>query len=86
MQIILEYYGEEALPSTPESSLIHMIDALDIKFHAILDDVGKSSWNQEMIIYQTLNEFSNTGMYDQSGMSMNQFLKIREFLAKEKWS
>ena len=86
VQIILEYYGEEALPSTPESSLIHMIDALDIKFHAILDDVGKSSWNQEMIIYQTLNEFSNTGMYDQSGMSMNQFLKIREFLAKEKWS
>ena len=86
MQIISEYYGEEALPSTPESSLIHMIDALDIKFHAISVDVGNSSWNQEMVIYQTLNEFSNSGMYDRSGMSMNQFLKIREFLAKEKWS
>ncbi len=85
VQIICEYYGEECLPSTPESSLIHMIDALVIKFNAISEDVEKSSWNQEMILYQTLNEFSNSGMYDRSGMSMNQFLKVREFLAKEKW-
>ncbi len=85
IQIICEYYGEECLPSTPESSLIHMVDALTIKFNAISEDIEKSSWNQEMILYQTLNEFSNSGMYDKSGMSMNQFLKVREFLAKETW-
>ena len=37
----------------------------------------------EMVIYQTLNEFSAQGLYDQSGLSMNMFLKIREYLVKE---
>lgn len=86
VKIISEYYGEEALPSTPESALVHMIDALSIKLDALKQDVKKSAWNQEMIIYQTLNEFSSTGMYDSSGMSMNQFLKVREVLTKEKWT
>ncbi len=85
-KIISEYYGEEELPSTPESALIHMIDALSIKLDALKQDVRKSAWNQEMIIYQTLNEYSKNGMYDRSGMSMNQFLKVREILAKEKWT
>jgi hypothetical protein len=39
-----------------------------------------------MIIYQTLNEYSRSGIYDQSGMSMNQFLKVREVLTKENWN
>ena len=36
-----------------------------------------------MVIYQTLNEFSTNGMYDNAGMSMNMFLKIREYLVQE---
>ena len=36
-----------------------------------------------MIIYQTLNELSATGIYDESGLSMNQFLKVRELLVRE---
>ena len=35
-----------------------------------------------MIIYQTMNEFSASGLYDESGLGMNHFLKIREYLAK----
>ena len=42
-----------------------------------------TSWNQDMVIYQTLNELSATGMYDESGLSMNQFLKVRELLVRE---
>jgi hypothetical protein len=83
--IISEYYGEEHLPTTPESALIHMVDALTIKLDALKQDVKGSAWNQEMIIYQTLNEFSSSGLYDRSGMSMNQFLKVRDVLTKEKW-
>ncbi len=83
--IISEYYGEEHLPSTPESALVHMVDSITIKIAALQEDVGLSTWNQEMIIYQALNEFSNQGLYDASGLSMNHFLKIREFLAKENW-
>lgn len=84
IQILEEYYGEEQLPHSPESALIHMIDSLTKKMDAMCQDVGKSQWNREMVIYQTLNDYSASGLYDQSGLSMNQFLKIREFLVKEK--
>ena len=39
--------------------------------------------NQDMVIYQTLNEYSAAGLYDRSGLSMNMFLKIREYLVNE---
>lgn len=42
-----------------------------------------SEWNQDMVIYQTLNEYSASGIYDQSGLGMNMFLKIREYLVNE---
>lgn len=41
-----------------------------------------SDWNQDMVIYQTLNEYSASGIYDSSGLSMNRFLQIRECLVK----
>ena len=37
-----------------------------------------------MVIYQTLNDFSAKGIYDRSGLGMNMFLKIREYLVNEK--
>lgn len=83
IEILSEYYGEQKLPSTPESALVHIVDALMKKMELLNKDVGQSSWNKEMIIYQTLNEFSAAGLYDESGMSMNQFLKLREYLVKE---
>lgn len=82
--ILSEYYGEKELPSTPESALVHIVDALVKKLESISSEVGKSAWNNDMIIYQTLNEFSASGLYDKSGLGMNHFLKIREYLAKEK--
>lgn len=83
IEILAEYYGQEQLPSTPESALIHMVDALLIKLEAMELDVQNSQWNREIFIYQTLNEFSASGLYDSSGMSMNQFLNVREYLAKK---
>ncbi len=83
IQILSEYYGEENLPSTPESALVHIIDGLIIKLELLENEVGTSQWNREVLIYQTLNEFSTAGLYDKSGLSINAFLKIREWLAKE---
>ena len=52
-----------------------------VKEMEVLDsNAMKSEWNQNMVIYQTLNDFSAQGMYDESGLSMNMFLKIREYL------
>ncbi len=83
VKILEEYNGEIRLPSTPESALVHIIDGLLIKLELLDKQVGKSQWNREVIIYQTLNEFSTAGLYDASGLSINAFIKIREWLAKE---
>ena len=54
-----------------------------MKIELFEKDVGQSKWNKDIIIFQTLNEYSSSGIYDESGLSMNQFIKIREFLSKE---
>lgn len=83
VQILSEYYGEINKPSTPESALVHIIDGVLIKQELLDKEVGTSQWNREVLIYQTLNDFSTAGLYDQSGLSINAFIKIREWLAKE---
>ena len=55
----------------------------NIRFSVNDKDSMKSTWNQNMVIYQTINELSQKGFYDNSGLTMNQFLVIREILANE---
>lgn len=83
IQILAEYNGEYELPSTKESAIVHMVDACLKKVEMLNGHNLSTSWNQDMVIYQALNEFSATGIYDGSGISMNQFLKIRELLVRE---
>lgn len=80
--ILSEYYGQEKLPSTPESALVHMADVLVTKLEN-KSRQGETGSDLEFLVYQTLNDLSSTGIYDRSGMSMNQFLRVRELLAKE---
>ncbi len=83
-RVISEYNGDLELPSTPESAIVHMVDGLVKKMEVLQNRKDlESQWNQDMVIYQTLNEFSATGIYDLSGLSMNRFLQIREYLVKE---
>lgn len=84
LRIISEYNGEEALPTTMESAIVHMVDGLIKKLEVFDSDTMSSEWNQDMVIYQTLNDYSAQGLYDRSGLSMNMFLKIREYLVNEK--
>ena len=83
IRIIGEYNDEEYLPSTVESAIIHMVDGVVKKMEVLDQTTMASEWNQDMVIYQTLNEFSAKGLYDKAGLSMNMFLKIREYLVKE---
>lgn len=83
IRIISEYNGEQELPSNVESAIVHMVDGLIKKLEVLEEQSMSSEWNQDMIIYQTLNDFSAAGLYDKSGLSMNRFLKIREYLVKE---
>ena len=60
-----------------------MTDGLIKKLEVLDSQTMSSGWNQDMVIYQTLNEYSAQGLYDESGLSMNMFLKIREYLVNE---
>ncbi len=81
--ILEEYNGEEKLPSTLESAIVHIVDSVVAKFDVLDKDTLSSSWNQDILVYQTLNENSAAGLYDRSGFSMNMYLKIRDYLIKE---
>ncbi len=83
IEILAEYNGEKKLPSTRESAIVHMVDCCINKIEMLNRQNLSTDWNQDMVIYQTLNELSGTGIYDESGLSMNQFLKVREFLVCE---
>lgn len=81
--ILREYNGEQKLPSTLESAIVHVVDSVVAKFDVLDKAMLSSSWNQDILVYQTLNENSVSGMYDKSGFSMNMFLQIRDYLIKE---
>ncbi len=81
--ILSEFGGQEEPISSIESAIVHITDTLVPKFELLDHTTLSSSWNRDMVIYQTLNDESSSGIYDHSGLTMNQFLKIREFLAKE---
>ena len=83
IQILSEYGGIISLPSSKESAIVHMVDSVVTKVELFDADSMSSTWNQNMVIYQTINELSQKGYYDNSGLTMNQFLIIRERLAKE---
>lgn len=83
IEILKEYNGEQRLPSTIESAIVHIVDSVVAKFDVLDKNTLSSSWNQDIIVYQTLNESSAAGLYDKSGLSMNMFLKIRDYLIKE---
>lgn len=69
-------------PTFKESAIVHMCDNIISKFEAIKGAI-EGSWNTNMMVYQTLNEYSSEGIYDKSRLSMNEFLKIRDLLANK---
>lgn len=83
VKILSEYNGEQAAISSLESAIVHIVDCVVTKFELLDYDTFQNSWNHDMVIYQTMNEKSEEGLYDRSGMNMNQFLKIRNFITKE---
>ena len=83
IDIVYEYNAKYRKPSSPESALVHMIDQVITRIELMDHGVGDSSWNQDMVIYQTLNEITQNGLYDESGMSINQYLKARDYLLRE---
>ena len=81
--ILEEYNGQNRLPGSIESAIVQIADMIVTKFDLLDKDTFSSAWNRDIVIYQSMNEKSAEGLYDHSGLSMNQFLTIREMLVKE---
>ncbi len=83
--ILYEYQGLIRRPTTRESAIVHMCDSVIRRLDAISrkGDQMESGWNKQMLIYQAFNDLSLSGIYDDSGISINQFLRIRDRLVKE---
>ena len=80
--ILAEYNGQEKEISTPESAVVNLINHLVSRFEHLHEETKKSNWNREIVIYQTMNELSGSGLFDKSGLSINAYLRIREFLVR----
>lgn len=85
VQILKEYNAIDEKPSTPESALVHMIDGLLVTLENASEEVRTSKWDRDVLMLQTLNDFSAAGYYDNSGLSINSFMRIREWLSKEEF-
>lgn len=83
ISIMVEHGGNERKPQTKESAIVHMTNEIVTKVEAIKAETMQTDWNLNMLVYQTLNELSQSGIYDESGIGMNEFLKIRDTLIKE---
>lgn len=83
VSILEEYNGQNRLPGSIESAVVQIADMIVTKFDLLDKDTFSSTWNRDIVIYQSMNEKSAEGLYDNSGLSMNQFLTIRELLVKE---
>lgn len=83
INILSEYNSKEAPISSVESAIVHMVNIVVTKIELLDKDTMSSSWNQNVVIYQTLNEMSGKGLYDKSHLTMNQFLRVRDVLATE---
>lgn len=83
IQILREYNATDDMPSSPISALVHIINGLLIRIEQQEINAKISQFDKEVLVHQTLNEFSSAGYYDKSGLSINAFIKIREWLTKE---
>lgn len=72
--------------TSKESAIVSMTDTLVTKFEALFKKADITQWNTTMVVYKTLNELSEKGTYDECGLSMNAFLNIRDFLAKQDYN
>ena len=87
LQLIGEYKGEKNPFSTPESALVDIIDAvfeyINNNENSSLEGNVFSGFNQEVVSYKVMNDRSSSGIYDQSGFTMNMYITVRDYLISE---
>lgn len=79
ISIISEYKGIKKPIRTREGAVIEIVDQL-------ITDLPKLDSKEippQIVIISKLNDISTSGILDESGLSMNSFIKLRDYLVKE---
>ena len=83
IEIISEYKQEDFLPKTKEEAIVNIVSEVITRLELIDSDTLNGGWNKSMVIIKLCNDRSAKGIYDDSGLGLNQFLKIRDYLSGE---
>lgn len=83
IDILAQYKGILEKPNTKESALVHICDSVITLAEEQKETDVLNSGYMKLMIHTKLNELSETGIYDDSGLSINEFLHIKDMLASE---
>ena len=85
MTLMREHGQDGYKPTSQEAAIVHMVDSLYRRIDEMREETDsiETEWNQEMVVYRILNDLSQSDLYDESGLTLNQFLKIRKCLVRE---
>lgn len=83
INILHEYNGTICKPSSVESAIVQICDCIMTKHDVLGGETFTSNWNRDVIVIQTMNEKSQEGLYDESGLSMNMYLKVRDSITSQ---
>ena len=81
-RLLQQYKGLSGPITTPEAALVDLVDTVVTNIEEKGNDY-QQGFNRQMLIMNIFEELSSSGRYDESGLSINRFLKIRKFLLEE---
>lgn len=81
-RLLAQYHGIYQSITTPEAAMVDLIDEVITKMEAHGEDYTQG-FHRQMLIMNVFEELSSSGRYDSSGLSINNFIKIRKYLIEE---
>lgn len=77
IQILHELALKDGKPTSKESGIVYMAMKCNKAFGVLKNDTIRNGWNKEIVLQQVFNNATNDGSLENSGITMNEFVKIK---------
>lgn len=77
IQCIYEVSSKDTKPTSKEAGIVYMAIKCHKAFSVLKNDTIRSGWNKEIVLQQVFNNATNDGSLENSGITMNDFVKIK---------
>ena len=81
VRILSQYHGSVNVIRTKEAALVDLVYETMMRLSRQNEDT--ECFEKEMMVHSIFNELSKSGRYDESGLSINKFIKLRDVLIHE---